>query len=301
VGIIKQTAKIILNEHKFCPISGHALLCGRQTVHFNEEEARRILEDEGVPSRNVKCTVDLRTKKSENGKYEYINDDSFFSLFCEAKVSAIDISDYEGADYIWNMCEPIPEELENRFSFIYNGSCLDNVFDPVTFLKNTSRLLEVGGRIVHIEHASLWTGAYLMYSPEWFYDYYSINSFRDCKVYIGAFEHFPDCEVIEKSMDLFSWKPDFVRDPLYSHLKAASDTEKFSLFVFVIAEKDDNSTWDKIPVQAHYRSSDMYSHYSEANKKFSQSLRPILKTEVFKAGVRNPLNQDHYIYCGSDF
>ncbi len=41
-----------------------------------------------------------------------------------------------------------------------------------------------GGRILHIECATGVPGAYLMYSPEWFFSYYAINNFIDCKVYV---------------------------------------------------------------------------------------------------------------------
>ena len=54
---------------------------------------------------------------------------------------------------------------------------------------------------------------YLSFSPEWFYSYYAINNFADCKVYV--------CHQTEKGetrtiydTNLFEYKPEFTSEPI---------------------------------------------------------------------------------------
>ena len=69
----------------------------------------------------------------------------------DAKYHCLDRSNYEGALIIQDMNKVIEEKKIKEFDFIYNGSCMDNIFDPVTFLTNTTKMLKVGGRILHID------------------------------------------------------------------------------------------------------------------------------------------------------
>jgi len=50
-----------------------------------------------------------------------ISDASFFSLFSDAVVKACDVSDYEGAEIIFNLSEGVPPALIQKFDFVYNG------------------------------------------------------------------------------------------------------------------------------------------------------------------------------------
>ena len=186
MGMPRQMVRVLLQEHRYRPISGSVLLIGRQTVPLTIEQAKALIRDEGIAIRpEAVPQIDERTGR---GKGEvFIADASVLELMSEASVRALDISDYEGAEIVLDLNGSIPKELEGQFDFIYNGSCLDNIFDPATSLKNMTTLLKPGGRIVHVEHGTRIYGPYLMYSPEWFYDYYLINGFADCKVYLGFF------------------------------------------------------------------------------------------------------------------
>ena len=165
MGIPAQIAHMILEEHKHKPIKGDLLLCGRQAMHMKVDQAKDFVKQRGVNVREgVEPRVDVHTREAKgNG---WISDDSFFSLFTDARFNAVDVTDYEQANIIHNMCTPIEAKLHKRFDFIYNGSCMDNLANPGAFLVNTLRMLRPGGVVIHLEHGSLWPGAYLMYSPD---------------------------------------------------------------------------------------------------------------------------------------
>ena len=74
----------------------------------------------------------------------------------------MDVTDYERANLIWNMSEPVPQHLCSHYDIIFNGSVLYNIFDPARAMRHMSRLLGPHGRIIHIEMASKLDYEYLI-------------------------------------------------------------------------------------------------------------------------------------------
>ena len=79
--------------------------------------------------------------------YEAISDESFFGAFSTANYEVADISPYEAADYIFDICEGVPDDMIGQFDFIVDGGSLDNVFDPLSMLRNMAKMLKPGGRM----------------------------------------------------------------------------------------------------------------------------------------------------------
>ena len=163
--------------------------------------------------------------------------------------------------------------MENRFDFIYNGSVLDNVWDPVMSLRNMSRLLKPGGRIVHLEHGTRVNGPYLTFPPDWFHDYYSVNNFADCKTYFATF---PTPEQWNGQLNWVHWEPVTIKGDT-AHTTGTCTSPRSEFFTICIAEKGPDSTYDKTPTQFQYRSAaDRQMHLQQAVK-FKLSKRPIVR------------------------
>lgn len=183
MGLGPFEAAFLLAEHRYRPIRGNFLTISRQTVTLKPDEAYRLLTDNGIPIRSdAGVAIDDRTRGHKTDE-ALIADDSFCAQFTDAKLSVLDVSDYEQADIIHDMNDPIGDELENRFDFVMRGSCLDNIFDPVTAIRNLARLLKPGGRVFLYEWGCFPTG-YLGVTPDWFVDYFAANGFADCKAYL---------------------------------------------------------------------------------------------------------------------
>ena len=93
-------------------------------------------------------TTDNDTRRGERARF--ISDDSFFRLFSNATDHCLDVSHYEFAEIVHDLCQAVPENLYEQFDFIFNWSCLDNIFDPATAMKNMSRMLRPGGRCLRV-------------------------------------------------------------------------------------------------------------------------------------------------------
>lgn len=235
--ITAQIARFILKEHRHKPIAGDVLLIGRQTVAMSEAEARNLIESEGITLRPYTTEIDTRT--IGHGQGSYITDRCFFAMFTDARVAALDVSDYEGAEIIHDLNTPwraLPQA-----DFIFNGSCLDNLFDPAQAMRNLSTMLRPDGRILSFEHASLMQSAYLAYSPEWFWSFYSANDYADCVVWrANLAERDPNTKKFSMQGDwqICGWRPDRY---------GSGD------IIVCLAEKGRLSSNDRTPSQEHYR------------------------------------------------
>lgn len=284
MGIVHQMARLIVAEHAYKPIAGEFLLCGRQSVFLAPKDALKIVSDAKVLRPAIKPRLDESTRGGQGRGW--ISDESFFELFTDATLNAVDVSDYEGANIVHDMCTPVPQALHGRFNFMFNGSCMDNLANPAAFLANTSRMLAPGGVVMHIEHGSLARGAYLMYSADYFHDFYAVNRYADCKVYMALFEK----SHREETWNVFQWYPGEGKGALPSmHTRTGA-------MIVTIAEKAAESTDDVFPIQAHYRPPGTDGVYKQMTKRFNASRRPVLKGGPPVRALPG-MNFPHY--CGS--
>jgi len=292
MGIPSNMAQILLREHNYCAFAGDLLSIARQTVYLHPASAIALVKHE-CGKLNVGHFIESDDATRGSADQDYITDRSFYSLFCGMKYISMDVSGYEGADLIWDLCQPIPCELEDRFDIIYNGGCLDNIFDAATAIKNMSRMLRPGGRIFHLERSSRVHHAYLAYSLAWFHDYYALNNFADCKVYLTLWDNSR-----ESPWDLYYYNPLMTKGDgtleFYGQDRAY-DARRQS-HVVVIAEKGENSTWQHNPVQFQYRgpdAADPASAYVSSSMRFALHARPLLRF----AG-QPPAQDRQYVPCG---
>lgn len=271
MGILPFTSRILLREHRHVPFAGNALLLGRQMMFMTPKEAMRLLEEEGVALRQDatpenKGLLDRRLPASI--ARHWIGDAGFFSLFSDATFQALDVSDYEGAEIIHDLHKPIPEHLANSVDLIVDGSVLDNMFDPSMGIRNIARMLKPGGRAILQEHSTALAGSYSACSQAWYFDFFAINGFADCKIYTCVFKH---DDMFDGPYDLYTAVAPGAATRSFPDSASVMRKEYLSV---VIAEKAATSTWDRLPIQVEYRPSDI--PYVKAFDTFSASKRPFV-------------------------
>ncbi|MBK8476484.1 MAG: hypothetical protein IPL39_09205 [Opitutaceae bacterium] len=255
MGLTRQIARAMLREHRFQPITGRVLTIGRQTIYLTPEELLKLLDEEGIaPRPDSPLTLDTQTVHGKGRGF--VTDVAFFQSFADVTCDSVDVSDYEGATVLANLNSEIPDPLRGRYDFIYNGSCLDNIFDGANALRRMNEMLSPTGRIVHFERCSYFPAVYLSYSPEWFYDYYAANNFADCHAYYVLRPGAGAMTSNNESWELFRYFPgDSIPSPVH-----ACGQEPWgipiNLHTFVIAERREDSTTGVFPIQRCYRSPD---------------------------------------------
>ena len=249
MGISALHAELIVREHKFRPLPSTVHLLGRQTVQLSHQQVLDILDKHAVTPAAVPIEIDRATSFAIASGQDFISDTTFFGLLGVAALRAIDHSDFEGADIILDLNKPIHDDIVGTVKFLYGGSVLDNIFDPATYIKNIARLLTPHGRVIDQNLGSFHFHPYVITSPAWYFDYYILNGFDDCKVYFaqaGAVTHFYGLD----------FDPG---DPFISDFGSAGIGSPFG--IIIIAEKGANSSWNLVPSQDQYRDAEEWTTF----------------------------------------
>lgn len=284
--------ELFLQEHKFRPWRGRLLTLGRQTILVDAMRLQSLLSGYGIGWDPAQATYDSKTVQAlQAADSKYVTDTTFFKSFTpEASLDVMDVTDYEGANIIHDLCEPIPQNLCGTYDVIFNGSILDNIFDPAQAMRNMTRMLAPGGRVIHIEMASNYAFEYLIYSTDWFLDYYVLNNFRDCRIYVCTFKDAE--EMVNGPWDVYTYMPKPNGDA-YS-LRSLGYQQAV---VIAIAEKGEDSRFDANPVQWCYRNELMKQRHNERLAKLDET-RPVSIFSGQPPFDFKAVKQGGFHYCG---
>lgn len=291
MGIMAPVARAILREHKHRPITGEGLLIGRQSVPLTIEQARAMVFEEGVALREdfdptAPWVMDTTTRGGAGGAQ--ISDLGFFALFSDVKLKTLDVTDYEGAEIVHDMHQPVPAELHDRFDFLWNGSCLDNMFDPATAMKSTARMLKPGGRAICMEMVTPHFNAYTCYSQAWFFDYFALNNFEDAKIYTVMFD----------PAHVWSGPYETFMPTTYDVSSGQMPIQSggMAMITLSIAEKGPDTSWDLMPIQGQYRPD--HDAYRASYARFQDSTRAPLDGEKTEGLARQFAQIPYIAYLG---
>lgn len=273
MGLSNYMLEGVVREHCYRAVGGSIVQIGRQTIELTAPEMVSLFARYKLPlaSSVQAIETDRATTQVRQTGRPFVSDHAFFDALGAVEVRSVDHSDFEGADIIHDMNAPIGPSLEGIADLVLDGSTLDNVHDPATALMNYNRMLRPGGRLISVNAAkSDVQGAYSGMSPEWFLDYYAMNQYADCRVYVqlnfpATPWNTPNGPVVLLAMD-YKWILEQRRFPALDH--------KGWAFAIVVAEKDVASTWDRVPNRAGFRRDTEEVQWRAAVERFSASRRP---------------------------
>jgi len=262
--IVPTLAKMIAHEHRYKPIRGKVLCLGRQTISMTPQEAIAIIKKEKIriPPQLIEETLGTVDNSTRYGKNTgRISDVAFFKLLGIEYMEVMDVSDYEDADIIHDLNYPIPDSLKKKYDYIIDGGTFDHLFDLKTAFKNLNLMLKDDGRFLAWNAASNFTGgAYISFGPDFYFDYLMLNKFAYTKVWVVEIKDIAQRE---------NWKfYEFEGLDKYTMLNC-----KNPLMTVVIGEKNKDTTYDKLPIQAQYRDNELWDSYQIGRKSTNKSDR----------------------------
>lgn len=189
VRFVRNTYKSDIGDKSF-------LFLGKQEMHLHEAMLD-VLEESDLIDDKGKFTV----KELEDSVL-------FFKALGFKEVHALDVSDYEHADIIFNLNDKLPPNLEEKFDIVFDGGVIEHVFDVTNALLNICKLTKIGGYIFNMNpcynyiHNTFWN-----ISPELFLDFYSANDYKvlDCRIITFMSENEETRAWAERPV---TWSPD---------------------------------------------------------------------------------------------
>lgn len=202
--------------------------------------------DEAFLKGPLKKTLTLGRQRlidSDGGSDGYC-EELFLNKYGSTSVDSIDISNYEGATIIHDLNFPVNESLHHKFDTVFDGGCLEHIFNISQALYNVSKMCKVGGQIIHILPANDFCGhGFWQFSPELFFSLYSEkNGYGETNISIG------DMTNVNFGCSLESPKNGIRQNikhpnPIYVIVRTVLMTENFS---HAIQQSDYYSVWSDV-------------------------------------------------------
>jgi hypothetical protein len=162
---------------------GRVATIGRQGLHVSHKDIKELLGLDRVPDYGPFCEEFLR----------------FY--FGASVVDSFDNSSFEGATHIVDMNKPLPSEVV--YDTIFDGGCLEHIYNAPQALYNLSKMCAEGGQILHVLPANNFCGhGFWQFSPELFFSLYSeANGYAETEVFLADLDSHNTWYQVKKPQD----------------------------------------------------------------------------------------------------
>ena len=165
MGIDKSTLSFLAAASERGVSFDETVTIGRQALSLGPRDLARILGAHGL----LKEASARRDLLERLGQSEWHAEPLFHQLGA-TEVHSMDASDWEGADILWDLNQPIPPELEARFTVLFDGGSLEHIFNAPVALMSYMRMVRPGGHLLLALPANNYCGhGMYQFSPEFFF------------------------------------------------------------------------------------------------------------------------------------
>ena len=174
-------------------LGGRCLTLGRQDVNVTLEAAASLLVRTGhlqiEPSGGLRMPVMLAimmqtgrhlSPKPQLRAMSFISDKALFAALGFTAMESVDVSAYEGADFVYDMNLPgMGARLGSTYDFVLDASTTEHVYDFPTALENIHDVLAVGGVLIQsMALGNRLDHGFYQATPELLLDYYETNGYE---------------------------------------------------------------------------------------------------------------------------
>lgn len=183
MGFDSQAVRFLLETRREGIDLGETATLGRQGMHLSAAELRRAFQRMGAALDEAQAQTCLKLEAGRPCPYA----DEFLRLCGAKSVTAIDNSDYEGAECIHDLNQPLPADWTRTFDTVIDAGTLEHVFNFPVAVHNCMRLLRPGGRFLGITPCNNFMGHGLyQFSPELYWSLFSeANHFTVERLYVA--------------------------------------------------------------------------------------------------------------------
>jgi SAM-dependent methyltransferase len=163
VGILGATAEFLIDAVERGVRFDRTLTIGRQHLMVGPWTLARMLERAGMLAQG-------RQRFYEDLVQHLWFAEPLFSSLGARELESLDISGHEDSTILWDLNDPVPEELHERFDVVFDGGSLEHIFRAPIALESYMRMTRVGGHIIVTAPANnLFGHGFYQFGPEFFY------------------------------------------------------------------------------------------------------------------------------------
>ena len=162
MGIENSTLRFLLSSRKTGVSCARTLTLGRQDLLLRSQPFKELLHLYGYHS------TDAEVAHLLNDANQFA--DPLFQRMGAQIIDSADHSSFEGATVVHDMNQPIPAELKQRYSLVFDGGTLEHVFNFPQAIKNCMEMVEIGGHFLSVTPCNNMMGhGFYQFSPEIFF------------------------------------------------------------------------------------------------------------------------------------
>jgi SAM-dependent methyltransferase len=157
MGIEYNALKSFIIIKKQTSSLGDIATLGRQGLHIKKNKIVKILKKE---------KINVNTNEIEQQAYS----ESLLKILGAKSIDSFDVSNYEKATFVHDMNEPIPPEFKNKYDIVFDGGCLEHIFNFPIAIRNCMEMLKKEGYFLSITTCNNFSGhGFYQFSPELFF------------------------------------------------------------------------------------------------------------------------------------
>jgi SAM-dependent methyltransferase len=247
LGVPRGTIRLLFDEARRRPFSGSVLQLGRMSIFASDNQLGTWAKERGIELAPVADPA--LSHDPLLAEMNCVDDITFFRRLGFSDVQSLDVSDWEQADLIWDLNQPVPDDWKGRYDCVFESGTIQHVFHLPNVLANIHDLLKTGGRVVHGQapsHNHVDHGFY-MFSPTLFWDYWTTNGYSIDAAYWFEFEP-------------FWFRSKFVAPPwrIRRYTPGSLDAYGYGGFghrqvsLFFVATRGEEATRGEVPQQSYY-------------------------------------------------
>lgn len=177
MGLNSNSTKLLLYAKKAGIDFRKTLMLGRQHFFATAAEAKAQALNFGLEKDKIDqfCLTDSFSEP-------------FFRLLGSDIVDSMDFSGYEQATIVFDLNNPIPANLLQQYTVVFDGGTLEHVFNFPQAIKNAMNMVQVGGHFISITPANNLMGhGFYQFSPELFFRIFSAeNGFELVDLFVNT-------------------------------------------------------------------------------------------------------------------
>jgi hypothetical protein len=263
VGLTPFTFDYVAAAVKRHAITGAVLTVAKMDMYFNLESLAACAAQRGfLEQADDKVSI---PPESELGKVirsgrllsdlphfrsgGCVSDRAAFAALGFDTVKSVDASDFEGADYIYDLNVPgLREAVGREFDLVIEAGTMEHVFHVPNALANMQSVVRIGGCILHSAptNNSVDHGFY-QFCPTLYQDYYEMNGWEILQIDLTCYERTDSPKFLTEPPRYFAYTP----GSLDGISQGGLDEKMYG--TWVLARRTPESTIGLIPTQGVYR------------------------------------------------
>lgn len=158
MGIDAHGAAWLLDRARSGVKFGRTLMIGRQNFFVGRREWQRVL---------ARARPAVPAAWSALNCFHGAPAEPFFHALGATAVNSLDATNYEGADRLHDLNQPVPRDWRETYDVVFDGGSLEHVFQFPTALNNCLQLVKPDGHFIAYTPANNFFGhGFYQFSPE---------------------------------------------------------------------------------------------------------------------------------------